>query len=398
MDEPSWDRDLLRMTNSFLRAGDSGKGLEEALREIEGACGVVACVVLGGTNGTLEPESCAGFTCGPGDEDRGGAVLAFETGVSSDGGVAGAPTTRAWWVPMAGASDVIGVLGARDPSGGGVAPESVWRLKAFAGQLALLLEWANGLRARVVADAQAVAERSRRTLIDLVSHELKSPLSALEAALEGLGGDPAGAAFYLSESLCALRRLCRTVDNLLDMGRLETGAVTPRMDWCDIADICDTAVQLSRGVVEGREVRCDIGPGAPLVRVDEALVCHALMQLLHNAATHTPAGSGITLRASADEGILCLDVMDRGPGVSHKEKEKIFEKFFKGKSAPPGSAGLGLAVARGFVGALGGDISAEQREGGGAVFRIRIPCEITVIDVSDENELASGDAGTPQGN
>jgi len=390
MDAPSEEDSLLRMTNGFLAAGDLKRGLDAALPVIEEACGVVAQVILRGLDGRLESGIRAGLLSGLSDKEWASAIRVFEAGESAEELGPKAEGSSVRWVPLVGKCGVLGVLGGGLPVGGPPSFESARRLRAFAHQLSVLLEWECGLRARIMAEADALAEISRRRMIDLVSHELKLPLSALEAALEGLNADPAEAAFYVNESLRALRRLGRTVDNLLDVGRLETGSLKVRIDWCDIVDVCDTAIELTGDALTGRNVQWEVRPGTPLIKVDETLVCHALVHLLHNAAIHTPAGSEIILKAGVDDGILDIGVLDRGPGLKPHERERLFEKFFKGKGAPTGGAGLGLTIVRGFIGMLGGTVSAEDRIGGGAIFRIRLPCETMPLEFSGDEGNARG--------
>lgn len=382
------------MTNGFLLAGDLETGLIAALAEIGRACGVDACVILRGLDGRMESKVCGGVGFGVTEKEMATAGRVFETGEPIEEEAPGVAPSPMRWIPLAGKSGVLGVLGSRISGGGPLPSDSVRRLRAFAGQLSLLLDWECGSRARAIAAAEAVAEASRRRLIDLVSHELKSPLAALEAALEGLNAQPAEAAFYLEESLRALGRLGRTVDNLLDVGRLETGSVKPRSDWCDIAEICETAIELAGDVLRGRDVQREFLAGAPLIKVDETLVCHALVHLLHNAATHSPPLSDIMLKARADHEGVEIEVLDRGPGLQADEKDKVFEKFFKGKRAPAGSAGLGLTIVRGFIRSLGGDVGAEDRAGGGATFRIRIPCQTMPMPTGSPGggALSAGDS------
>lgn len=381
---------MLRMTNGFLVAGDLRGGLDAALAAIEQSCGVLAQVILRGLDGRLESGIRAGSFSGMLDKEWATAVRVFEAGESAEEGGSNAGPISVRWIPLMGKSGVLGVLGGGLPGGGPLPFESVRWLHVFARQLSLLLEWECGLRARTMAEADSLAETSRRRLIDLVSHELKLPLSALEAALEGLNADPAEAAFYVNESVRALRRLGRTVDNLLDVGRLETGSLKARIDWCDIADVCDAAIELTGDALTGRNVQWKVRPGTPLIKVDETLVCHALVHLLHNAATHTPAESEIILKAWVEDGILNIEVLDRGPGLKPHERERLFEKFFKGKGAPTGGAGLGLTIVRGFIGLLGGAVSAEDRVGGGAIFRIRLPCEAMALEFAGDEGNANG--------
>jgi two-component system sensor histidine kinase KdpD len=173
----------------------------------------------------------------------------------------------------------------------------------------------------------------------------------------------------------ALRRLRRTVDNLLDMTRLESGAVKPSLDWCDVGELCDAALDLTGEALAGHQLCREVPTDLPMVKLDQALIEQALTNLLLNAAMHTPSGTEVTLRAEIKAGQLTLAVLDRGPGLQAGEARALFQKFSRGERAPAGGSGLGLAIARGFVRAHGGDATARQRSQGGAEFLLTLPVQ-----------------------
>jgi len=237
------------------------------------------------------------------------------------------------------------------------------------------------------ADLVAESERLSKTLLNSVSHELKTPLAALRAVADGLEGNPEDRAMALREFHTALHRLNRVVNNLLNMTRLEAGSVQPRLDWCDVTELCAAAVDLVGDTLADHRLERDIQANLPLVKMDQALIEQALANLLVNAAMHTPPGTEVILRAYLENGRLHLTVLDRGPGLPRDDVESLFAKFARGPSAPAGGSGLGLAIARGFARAHGGDAIARQRDGGGAEFTIVLPVEI--LDTSThESSLA----------
>jgi two-component system sensor histidine kinase KdpD len=122
-------------------------------------------------------------------------------------------------------------------------------------------------------------------------------------------------------------------------------------------------------------VEVDLAPGLPLVRIDYVLLQEALKNLLSNAAVHTPPGTPVVIKAGLRDQTLVLTVADRGPGIPAGSLPRIFDKFYRGPGAPTGGTGLGLSVVKGFVEALGGQVTAENRTGGGALFAIRIPID-----------------------
>ncbi len=232
------------------------------------------------------------------------------------------------------------------------------------------------------------SERLRKTLLDCVSHELKTPLAAIGAASQELvraAPDLPGA--HAVQELAAeirdgSRRLNREVNNLLDMNRLESGVVRPKQEWCDVRELLQSAVETERESLNGREVRLDLEENLPLGLMDYTLIEQAVANLIANAASHAPSRSPIEIDAECREKCLVISVSDRGPGLASGEAERVFDKFYRGNGLGPGGLGLGLSIARGFVEAHGGTLAAENRDGGGARFTIRLP-----VRMADPNRL-----------
>jgi two-component system sensor histidine kinase KdpD len=155
--------------------------------------------------------------------------------------------------------------------------------------------------------------------------------------------------------------------------RLESGHVRPKLDWCDVGDLVQTTVRLLEHELSGREIKIEVEGKIPLAKLDFTLMQQALSNLLLNITVHTPAGTTILLQVRHEQGCLVLNVADKGPGLSPELLPRIFDKFFRAPNAPAGGSGLGLAIVKGFVEAHGGQITAANRPGGGAVFTIRIP-------------------------
>jgi two-component system, OmpR family, sensor histidine kinase KdpD len=220
------------------------------------------------------------------------------------------------------------------------------------------------------------SERLRKTLLDCVSHELKTPLAAIDAASQELARSASGrddAQALAGEIHHAARRLNRVVNHLLDMNRLESGVVRPKQEWCDVRELLSSAVEIERESLNGREVRLEVPENMPLVLMDHTLIEQTVAKLLANAASHAPSRAPVEIDAEYRDGRLLLCVTDRGPGVAPEERERVFEKFYRGAGRQPGGLGLGLSIARGFVEAHGGTLTTENRDGGGARFIIQLP-------------------------
>lgn len=240
-------------------------------------------------------------------------------------------------------------------------------------------------REHLAAKVQLAAdsERLRKTLLDCVSHELKTPLAAIGAASQELlrlapnVQDPQMLQQLASEIRDGSHRLNRVVNNLLDMNRLESGIIRPKREWCDVRELLQSAVDIERESINGREVGLDVPEKIPLALVDHTLIEQAVAKLLANAASHTPVRMPIEIAAEYRGDQLRISVSDRGAGLPIGAAERIFEKFYRGDGRKAGGLGLGLSIARGFVEAHGGTLTAENRDGGGARFAIRLPVRVT---------------------
>jgi two-component system sensor histidine kinase KdpD len=163
------------------------------------------------------------------------------------------------------------------------------------------------------------------------------------------------------------------VDNLLDITRLESGALHLRLDWTDLSDLVNAALDATADLRQNRPLRVELPAGLPLVRLDFALMQQALVNLIHNACVHTPPGAGITLTAGVASAQVWLAVADDGPGLDDAQLPHLFDKFYRGQPDKAGGLGLGLSIVRGFVDAHGGRVEAANRPGGGACFTMFLP-------------------------
>jgi two-component system sensor histidine kinase KdpD len=165
----------------------------------------------------------------------------------------------------------------------------------------------------------------------------------------------------------------RLIGNLLEMIRVETGALQVHKEWQVLEEIVGVALIRLEGRMGEHPVAVHIPPDLPLVPLDEVLIEQVFVNLLENAAKYTPAGTPIDIAATTVDGAVRVDVADRGPGLSPGEEQLVFEKFHRGNKDASGGIGLGLTICRGIVVAHGGRIWAENRAGGGAVFRFALP-------------------------
>jgi two-component system sensor histidine kinase KdpD len=252
------------------------------------------------------------------------------------------------------------------------------QLETFVNQVALAIERGQLADEAATARLRVETEHLRNTLLSSVSHDLRTPLAAITGATSTLlaTGErlDAGTRRELLESVHEeAERLARLVQNLLQMTRIEAGALGLRREWHSIEEIIGGALARVESRLAGRRVYTRVPPDLPLVPVDAVLIEQVLVNLLDNALRHTPPASPIRVAATASDEAVSVEVADRGPGLPAGDGRRIFEKFYRGRDAPAGGAGLGLAICEGIVRAHGGRIAAHTLPAGGAAFFFRVP-------------------------
>ncbi len=296
------------------------------------------------------------------------------------------PSAEALYQPLASTAGCLGVVGLRPRQRSPLSLSQRSLLEAFIRQIALVLDRQQLRDSEQDARLLAESERLGKSLLNSVSHELRTPLAAITAAtssLRSLEDLPPHAARLTDEILVGSARLNRLVRNLLDVARLEAGHVRPSLDWCDIADVCHVAVKSTQDQFRDHPLQVSIEPSLPLIRTDFVLLEQAIVNLLANAASHTPAGTPVELvvtsgvatssSASRNPSHFLISVSDRGPGLGTADPSRIFDRFIRGESARPGGTGLGLSIVKGFTEACGGSVEASNRGGGGATFSLLLP-------------------------
>ena len=226
----------------------------------------------------------------------------------------------------------------------------------------------------------AEVDRMRRDLVANVSHELRTPISALQAVLENLvdeveSPDPV----VLRRMLGQVERLGGLVTQLLDLSRLESGAIPLRSRTFSVADLLKTAADESRLLARGPNrvvVEVSVEPAELEVYGDPERVHQVVANLLDNAIAHSPPGGGVRLEASRNGGVARIEVRDEGPGIPSDEAARVFERFYRSDSARSsreGSSGLGLAIARWIVDLHGGDIRVDTTYSNGCNMVVELP-------------------------
>ncbi|HTQ04667.1 MAG TPA: sensor histidine kinase KdpD [Polyangiaceae bacterium] len=293
-------------------------------------------------------------------------------------GTATLPGGEALYVPLVTSGEIVGVLGLRPRDKGRFsALEQRRQVDAFAAQLAMALERAELAEETERARREVEAEQLRSSLLSSVSHDLRTPLAVITGAagtlLDKPSEIPEGTRRDLIQTILdEAERLNRLIRNLLDMTRLESGAVTLKRELLPLEEIVGAALNRLETRLAGHEVRVELPPDLPLVPCDPMLVEQALINLLENAVKYGKDPLELSATRYPDE--VMIEVADRGAGIPAAEAERIFEKFHRGgREGSPGGVGLGLAICRAIATAHGGRIRADQRDGGGAAFRLYLP-------------------------
>lgn len=232
------------------------------------------------------------------------------------------------------------------------------------------------------AEVDAELERNRNALLSAVSHDMKTPLASILTAGTSLlsAGQSASSAMtreLLETIVEETERLNALITNLLSVTRLEAGTTTLKRELEGLDDLIFGVLSRLSGRLLGRSVEVDIPEALPMVPLDAGLIDQLLVNLLENVLRYTPASSPVSIRVSAKPGCLVLDVSDRGPGIASHERERVFEKFYRGQAAKrnDGGTGLGLTICRAIARAHAGDVRILSREGGGNTVRFSLPCD-----------------------
>lgn len=235
------------------------------------------------------------------------------------------------------------------------------------------------------AHVEAEAERLRNELLSAMSHDLKTPLASILTAGTTLlkpGGHGDRIRRELLETIVEeTERLNRLVTNLLSVTRLESGRVRLNKTPEALDDLVYGVLARLSGRLEGRAVDVEVAPELPFVSMDSVLVDQVLVNLIENVLRYTPAGSALTIRVLASEHEIRLEVADRGPGIASDEREKVFEKFYRGSHAKlnDGGSGLGLTICRAVARAHGGHVRIHARSGGGTVVEFVLPATVAEV-------------------
>ena len=328
---------------------------------------------------TVEPRTLdRGFTLS--ENELAVAAWTCQHGQPAGHGTDILPAASMRYLPLKTARGAVGALGVK-PLGADshLSLDQLHLLEAFAGQAALAIERAQLAEQARRAKLLQATERLQTALLNSISHDLRTPLVSITGALSSLQEDDGELDADARRSLVEnaheeAERLNRLVGNLLDMTRIEAGALKVAREPCDVQDMIGAALEPLDDRLRGRPVTIDVPPDLPLVPMDFVLMVQVLVNLLDNALKYSPPGTPIQVRARVNGVEARTQVADRGVGIPPDDLARVFDKFYRvQRPGQVAGTGLGLSICKGIVEAHGGRIWANNRDGGGTTVTVALP-------------------------
>ena len=229
-------------------------------------------------------------------------------------------------------------------------------------------------------EEKANAIRLYTTLLNSLSHELRTPIATIIGAIDTIKDHnsrltESNKIELYSEIEVASLRLNRQVENLLNMSRLEAGFIQPQKDWCDINELISSVISTENIAANPHPIEFTPDESLPYFKLDGGLLEQILSNLIHNALQHTPEKTKIIIEATSSNTHCIIGISDNGNGFPPDEIGLVFNKFYRLKNTSGGGTGLGLSLVRGFAEVMGGEVNLNNQQGGGAKFTLKIPCE-----------------------
>lgn len=316
--------------------------------------------------------------------------------------------------PLVAGGEQIGVLLIQLPKNRRLITDEEQRIvAAFAEQLQIAIERAQLQQTAIHTEVLRRTDALRAALLSAVAHDLRTPLTSIKTAAGSLLNPPTPNAWtqddrrdFLTAIIEEVDRINRLVSNLLDVSRIEAGRLRPHKELYSIRELISTVVERLGPMLEEHPVKVNVEQGLPSVSMDVIQIDEVLTNLLENAIKYTPEGTTIDVSARRAGDTIQVEVADRGPGIPPEHLPHLFSRFYRvtvaapqkvqsagGKVRPTGS-GLGLAIVKGIIDAHGGQVSAANRPGGGAIFRFTLPLDTAVdegLKTEDQSQTTSGE-------
>ena len=243
-------------------------------------------------------------------------------------------------------------------------------------------------KAARIKEERANSVQLYNTILNSLSHELRTPIAAIIGAADNLQSNieltRADQQQLIEEISKASLRLNQQVENLLNISRLESGHIKPKNDWCDLPELIYDVAKRVEEINPGRKININVNLDLPLCRLDKGMLDQVIYNLLNNAANHTSSNSRIDIYATCHVDLLTLIIEDEGQGFKSADIHRVFDKFSRSANSKPNGSGLGLSIVKGFTEALGGNVELEKSNSSGSRFVITIPVRTSFIKVLEE--------------
>lgn len=371
---------LFSLTKDLSSAHSQDEVVQAAVSNIKKFFDADVTIFLGDTDGDMSQQPHAASSWKPDEKEIGVAAWTYWNEKKAGRFTDTLPFAQAMYYSMSGPRYPVGVIGVRTRQNEKLSIDQEALLENFIAQIASAVE--RELLNEVTKKSIVVAESERlyKTLFNSISHELRTPIAAIMGAAENLLIDQEvqriSSVKDLSKEIhIAAERLNRLVANLLDMTRIESGMIRPKLDWCDIRDVINATIQELERELAQHPISINAQDDLPLVKLDFGLMEQALTNLIYNAIVHTPQKTSIEVNARVEDGKCVLTVSDNGPGIPKSDLKKVFEKFYRAEGGTTGGTGLGLPIAKGFIEAHRGSLSVRNKLSGGVEFIIELPIE-----------------------
>jgi len=359
---------LYETSQQIAFSGDRHLILNSAIQQMQNLFGAKVVILLADESGTLRTADASPLDLS--EMERAQRVL--ESGSAEIAHTARGVTM----LPLRTAQANLGVLVLRRALGGAALRDERRALDAFATQIAVALEHIQLNALAEQARERQANERFQEALLSSLSHDLRTPITAITGAATSLREnadsltEPERAAL-LQDVIEQSARLNRLVSNLLEMTRLESG-IEPQRAWQSIPEVIDAAANHFKTQAHRLDIHCDAD--VPFVQFDFVLIEQVLVNLIENALKFSPADAPVEIRATLEQEVVQIQVLDRGAGIPPQDLERVFEKFYRAKQhGQTQGSGLGLMICRGIVQAHGGKVYAAPREGGGTRIVFTLP-------------------------
>jgi two-component system sensor histidine kinase KdpD len=370
---------LYRLSHDLAAQSETGDVLATAVAHVQEVLGVRALAAVSTDDGEVEyPAGDRSVLETEADHEAVRRTLRSGRPAGLMAGVAAA--ARLVHTPLDAGTGPKAVLSLKLPNDQVLEPERLELMRAFSSLIGLALERCRMADRARHTQSQIEIERARSALLSSVSHDLRTPLTAITGAATTLRDDVSAIGpdtrRELAETIAdEALRLHRLIGNLLDLTRLESGTLRVHKEWHSVEEVVGAALTRLAPELEGRKIQVSLA-NLPLIPMDDILFEQVVRNLVDNAIRHSGNDEPVVIEGRLENGELRLEVYDSGKGLSEEEESRAFEKFYRGRHASNrAGAGLGLAICRGIVEAHGGTIEAANRPGGGAVFTVRLPVQ-----------------------